>query len=469
MQLQRHRLYDQAILGIFQCALRCFFAFVIVFFSAATCVRADIAEFDVLNGDHPQLYSERGAEYLVVNLNPLLGDSVTIQSATTSTAPRAPATGGGSNQKPIAAEQIAYSNCQAHIADATPPQSTIDACETYFNDVNAEMTKIIGDMSHYSSADDLKNEAVAMLNGLLEDWSGNTKYVQNNMIIGAQSPAEAISKYRAWLNEKVFHQGNWDTDKNLYQELSSTNIDGITRQFDSLVAIIPPGTMTQLTRLPAARSTRAAVTASPNFTAITTQANTLYGELTAMETNPNQLYQRVDAECLDQGFSQTTYAIMYRSAANPQNQWQATVKCFPEFQVGAIFYANFLNTDSYTLVAPAGGTAPATPVITKQQNNVNQGSAGLVFQACPGKQGATAICFLASMGSGANGLNGLIGGGVLLFHRIIGIHGGLAVGQINVLTNGYQVGQSVPSGAVFTRSALSTGGFIGLSLNIPGF
>lgn len=200
-----------------------------------------------------------------------------------------------------------------------------------------------------------------------------------------------------------------------------------------------------------------------SITAVATTADQLENKLGLIRDDPTQLYVVVNAPCEKLGFSARNYTIKFLRGTN--TVWEDDIVCYPEFSVGVMYYVDWLNTDSYTLQSTMVNGAAAN-VIVKQTNNNNQGSIAAAFHWCPW-EGSWSPCGTFAASTNANGLDAFLGAGFLFGHRVIGVHGGVHVGQINVLTNGFSVGQVVPSGATFTRKQLSKNWFLGFTLNIP--
>jgi hypothetical protein len=130
-----------------------------------------------------------------------------------------------------------------------------------------------------------------------------------------------------------------------------------------------------------------------------------------------------------------------------------------------MYYVDWLNSNMYSLQSTTvNGTA--ANVVTKQSNNLNQGSIAAAFHWCPG-DGPQSFCGTLAASTSSNGLDIFAGPGYLFAHRVLGFHAGVHAGQINVLTNGYSVGSVVPANATFARKQISAGLFVGLTLNIP--
>jgi hypothetical protein len=408
--------------------------------------------FDVAtNSDQPSSTAERGQTYFLYNLNPLRNETVTIDDKLTTPA-NANGTAGkptGSGATPLkAGSKCSLSNTAACVSDLAALVSEVHRFSDTFNQPEAAT---------------VDKRAAAVVTAALETFKADSQFGP------AVTVSDEVSTYVTFLNAHVLTPGVTADVRSAVDPYRSAKVANERNDANDIITAVRVATASVKDPDKAAVTLAldAAATAlkdldSSTITSIAAKAdaaaNTWTGIVSAKQTDV--FYKVVKAPCTPSGFRVHTYTVKLLRGSDAQ--WTQTITCLPEFQVGAMYYADFLDTHTYSVVVPPGG---GTAVITRQSSDINHGSLAAAVHWCPGDQGGNAFCATFAGSSTNNGLDIFLGGGMLFGHRTFGLHGGAHVGQITVLQDGYSRGQAVPSGTTFTRKQTSVGPFIGLTIN----
>ena len=429
-------------------------------------IAAAVPSFDAAVATvNPPSAKDSSVQYIVINLNPLRNESVSVTGTTTNTQAAAnAATPAKSTFTPsqTKADELTCANearsrsrnaatsCGVALDDITRHlrgfKATFDSTSatTLTQQTSGDLTNALATFATSGAQGKAQFDAaptVQQAAAIYRDWT-----VRN--VIGPRGTflINAMSTLNAFRTFAVVQERNENSD--LIEDIAAT-AGGLS----------DPAFKSKLAEARAALKDLDAASVSTVATAADNVANQIAG----IQSDPSQLYQIVNAPCEALGFKTRSYVIKFLRDKN--TVWEEDVTCLPEFQVGAMYYVDFLNTDGYSLSSSMVNGAAAS-VVTKQSNNRNQGSLAAVVHWCPGDQGPNAWCGSVAGSTSSNGLDIFVGGGYLFAHRTFGLHGGLHLGQINVLTNGYSLGSVVPANATFTRKQLTAAPFVGLTVNV---
>jgi len=434
------------------------------------------------SGVQPPAQQDRAAAFLVIGLNPLLGQTVVATQSVKSNSSTAAtqSTAGAPSAKKGAGAPPAIALC----ANATSDSDRNNYCTTAMTYIDNQLLTPVGNMQS-TSATDLQNQAANLVANALQqvhsvnDPKAPTTTTYYDELSAAPSLSQAAAVYGRFVSSLTV--SDTDTTAPLYtgniSQYGTTAVGTIVNAQLVNQAIVLAAMQSVKSPVGAYTTAASLVTSALTYlqgstvAAIEAAANKYVNQIKEIPTNPNTTYYIVNAFCASLGFSSSTWTIVLNqtagsTSATPTKVWEDDVTCYPELSVGAMYYASSLNTTSYTLQSkPSGSSTINVPV--QQNNNWDQGSFSGALNVCP-NGGPNAWCGVLTLGSDTNGLNGGVGGGYMFMHRVIGVFGGVRIGQTNVLQKGYTAGVTqVMNGASYTYKEIGLGAFIGISLNIP--
>ncbi len=428
------------------------FAAAVVLLAPSVALAAVPPYYDIAtNSDQPASTAERGQTYLLYNLNPLRNETVTIDDKITT-----PSNATGTASKPVGSGIIPF------VAPAACSASSTAGCVANLAALVNHLHDFVGTFSQ-SNAVNVDKRAAAVVTAALETFKPSVEFGP------AATISDEVNAYVSFLNAHVLTTGvslNVGSAVDPYRSLSIADErnkanDVITAVKVAMASVKDADKSGVLVELDAANAALKELDSSV-VTSVAAKAdaaaNTWAGIVSTKQTDA--FYKAVKAPCTPSGFKIHTYTVKVLRGSD--TQWTQTITCLPEFQVGAMYYADFLDTHTYSLVPPPGG---GTAVITRLGSDLNHGSLAAAVHWCPGDQGGNAFCATFAGSSTNNGLDIFVGGGMLFGHRTFGLHAGAHVGQITVLQDGFSRGQAVPSGTMFTRKQTTAGPFIGLTIN----
>lgn len=411
------------------------------------------------SGSQPSSTADRGQTYLIYNLNPLRADKMTVDDKLD--------TPSGNAGKP---DKVGPTTGDVQApARGSCTRSSPQGCLTNLQNARRQLDDFV---RGYSAPDAMTVDKIAAgyLDKELEMYAPKAFVADKNTSI-----TDEVLTYRKFLTARILDpksQANLDittlTDKYRSEKISENRQNGQLTIDEATAAIIglkegdlKASISTAIEQLKTALKQLDDASVTSVAKKADDVASTWVGIYKTKQAEA--FYTVVNAPCTPEGFSRHIYTV--KLVRGQDTKWTQTVTCLPEFQVGAMYFVDFLSRNTYSLVTPPGG-GPA--VITRQQNDVNQGSIAAVVHWCPGDQGGNAWCFSFAGSSNSNANGGLslfLGGGYLFGHRTFGLHTGLKVGQTTVLQNPYAEGQAVPAGTTFTRTQTTVGPFIGVTIN----
>lgn len=420
---------------------------------------------------------EDGAQhYLVINLNPLYGQTIAVTIASNQTT-QPPATQSVTGNAGSGNLDISVGSACLSPKDKTQQgQACLDLLQ---KQLHPELLRFVTSLQKYPTTDSMTSAVAADVELALSRFQdpANPAYVS---FTNDTTLSQATRDYSAWVADNRSAHGlkfpEATADLAFYTTTTQDSIandaalvTGVSAIYKSSQDPLAPQINAEITVLTGYLGTLQNATTTGLFQ----QAAKLQNQIVQITKQPNIAYYQVNAPCGKFGFSSSTYTVKFTEAstatgtAAPQ-AWNDAVTCYAELSVGAIYYYSGLNTDTYTLqMKSVNGTMQNVPV--KQSAQKDEGSLAAVLNWCP-DGGPSALCGAVAMstGSSTNGLSGLVGIGYLFAHRVIGVYTGLRVGSVTALSSGYSANVTpVASGASYTHFETQASWFAGISLNIP--
>lgn len=430
-------------------------------------------------GIQPPQQVDKSTSYLVIGLNPILGQKIVVSLAAKSSSSTS-TTSSTTQTKGNTSSNAAYPDTAACANAAVNKSPNLDAlCTQAYDTVNTTLSSNVGDFQGESAADlqqkagnDVATKLALFSTKSVSQDKPNVTYADSFYSQTSIQTAEDV--YARFIGSIDFSAG---ADITHFNTAAGTKLISDSLQQTSIIEQAMSSIHTPSDSYTAAKKLNASFIStlqSASVSATEQEANLLVNQMAQIQTTPQQTYYYVVANCQDLGFSsisgsvKETQTFGAASASSPTTVWESDVSCYPTLSVGAMYYASTLNTNSYVLTSIPNPSGSGTVNVAKQvSNNVDQGSFSGALNYCWG-DGGNSPCGVLTIGSGTSGLNGGLGVGGLFVHRIIGAFVGLRIGQTTVLDTQYTAGVTpVPSGATYTHSKLGIGGFVGISLNIP--
>jgi hypothetical protein len=412
--------------------------FICAMLSCAAVANASVDVFNAADpGATPPPSKEQNShEFLVINLNPMKSEAIAVNKTVTNTQ-------SSSSNAPTPAKTLSSGSDSSVPQCAASPNPV--TCKQAASDLEQDLTNLQKPFLGQSSATLTANTA-ALLETQLASISTSSIATSTDFSTAIRTYSAAVAAIQPGpISAKLTPLGA----SNMTLLLQKYNQDYSTIQDASQKV---PNNGEILADQKFSKQILDTLTGT-SILAIENTADSLNNQLTQMAVDQTPFYSLVDARCEKLGFNADSYTLKFNRGT--ATVWEDDVTCFPEFSVGAMYYLDWLNTTTYTL----NGNRPVA-----QSNNRNQGSVAAVFNWCP-FEGGTTGCGTVAASSGTNGLDAYLGGAILFAHRALGVNGGIHVGQVNVLTNGYTTNTIVPSGAVYQRKSTAVAGYVGLTLN----